>query len=141
MANTNTFTKRNIYTALVALVDNGTISTSISLGEGDKAYTITPDNIKAFAVSEVALLDNRNKKRADKPTAAELANAELIPQIVAAFEPTRIFSAQEVADKFNISLSKAASVLSRNPSVFNKIEKGCKGKSGKVNGYQVIANS
>lgn len=141
MANTNTFTKRNIYTALVALVDNGTISTSISLGEGDKAYTITPDNIKTFAVSEVALLDNRNKKRADKPTAAELANAELIPQIVAAFEPTRIFSAQEVADKFNISLSKAASVLSRNPSVFNKIEKGCKGKSGKVNGYQVIANS
>lgn len=140
MANTNTFTKRNIYTALVALVDNGTISTSISLGEGDKAYTITPDNIKAFAVSEVALLDNRNKKRADKPTAAELANAELIPQIVAAFEPTRIFSAQEVADKFNISLSKAASVLSRNPSIFNKIEKGCRGKSGKVNGYQIIVN-
>lgn len=142
MASTNTFTKRNIYAALAILVDNGTINTPITVKEGTDStrIVITPDNIKAFAISEVALLDNRNKKRADKPTAAEIANAELIPQIVAAFEPTRIFSAQEVADKFNISLGKAASVLSRNPSVFNKIEKGCKGKSGKVNGYQVIAN-
>lgn len=138
MANTNPITKRNIYTALAILVENGTISTPVTIGEGDKAISVTPDNIKAFAVSEVALLDKRNKARADKPTKAETANAEIIPTIVSAFAENEVFSSAEVAEKCGLTLAKAASVLSRNPEVFQNMGKVVKGKSGKVNGYKII---
>lgn len=140
MANTNTFTKRNIYTALAILVDNGTINAPITVKEGTDStkIVITPDNIKAFAVSEVALLDKRNKARADKPTKAETANAEIIPQIISAFAENEIFSSAEVAEKCGLSPAKAASVLSRNPAFFENMGKVVKGKSGKVNGYKII---
>lgn len=138
MANTNTITKRNIYTALIAMVDNGQLSDTFKSGEGDKAYAITPDNIRAFAVSEIALLDKRNKTRADKPTKAETANAEIIPQIISAFAENEIFSSAEVAEKCGLSPAKAASVLSRNPAFFENMGKVIKGKSGKVNGYKII---
>ena len=140
MANTNTITKRNIYLALIAMVDNGQLSDTFSAGEGDKAISVTPANIKAFAVSEIALLDKRNKARADKPTKAETENAELIPQIVSAFAENEVFSSAEVAEKCGLSLSKAASVLSRNPEHFQNMGKVVKGKSGKVNGYKIIVN-
>lgn len=138
MANTNTITKRNIYLALIAMVDNGQLSDTFSAGEGDKAISVTPANIKAFAVSEIALLDKRNKARADKPTKAETENAELIPQIVSAFAENEVFSSAEVAKKCGLSLAKAASVLSRSPEVFQNMGKVVKGKSGKVNGYKII---
>ena len=134
---TSNITKRNIYSALVALVENGTISASVTLGKGDKAISVTPANIKSFAVSEIALLDKRNKARADNPTKAEIANATLIPEICKVFGGQSVISAK-VAEKMGISPSKAASVLSRNPDYFIALGKVGKGKSGKVNAYKVV---
>ena len=135
---TSNITKRNVYSALIALVENGTISTSVTFGEGDKAISVTPANIKAFAIAEIATLDKRNRARADKPTKAEIANATLIPEICKVFGGQSVISA-EVAEKMGISPSKAASVLSRNPDYFIALGKVGKGKSGKVNAYKVVS--
>jgi len=135
---TSNITKRNIYSALISLVDNGTISTSVTFGEGYNAISVTPANIKAFAVAEIATLDKRNKARADKPTKAEIANATLIPEICKIFGGQSVISA-EIAEKMEISPSKAASVLSRNPDYFIPLGKVGKGKSGKVNAYKVVS--
>lgn len=135
---TSNITKRNVYTALIAMVDNGQLSDTFKGGVGDKAYTVTPANIKAFAVAEIATLDKRNKARADKPTKAEVANATLIPEICKIFGGQSVISA-EIAEKMEISPSKAASVLSRNPDYFIPLGKVGKGKSGKVNAYKVVS--
>lgn len=137
---TSNITKRNIYTALIAMVDDGTISAPITVKEGTEStkIVVTPANIKAFAVAEIATLDKRNKARADKPTKAEIANATLIPEICKIFGGQSVISA-EVAEKMGISPSKAASVLSRNSDYFIPLGKVGKGKSGKVNAYKVVS--
>ena len=134
----NTITKRNIYTALVALVENGTISAPLTLGEGDKAYTVTPENIKAFAVSEVGLLDKRNTARASIPATATTENASLALDISKMFKVGEVVTASEVGVKANISTAKASAVLKGAPALFENLGKTVKGKSGKVVGYKVL---
>lgn len=131
-------TKRDIYKALTQLVNEGTIAKSVTFGAGEKAVTVTPEDIVAFATNETELLDKRNKARASKPSKAEAKWAEVIPQIVGAFAENEIFCSAEVSAKTGLTMGEAASVLSRNPDVFENLGKVVKGKSGKVNGFRVI---
>lgn len=138
MANTNTITKRNIYTALIAMVDNGQLSDTFKGGEGDKAYAVTPANIKTFAQSEIALLDKRNTARASKPSKASAENASLALDIANMFKVGEIVTASEVGVKAKISTAKASAVLKGAPALFENLGKVVKGKSGKVVGYKVL---
>lgn len=140
MANTTNLTKRNIYTALIAMVDNGQLSEVFKSGEGDKAYAVTPDNIKAFAKSEIALLDKRNTTRAAKPSKASTENASLALDIVKMFKVGEVVTASEVGEKAGMSVFKASAVLKSAPTLFENLGKTVKGKSGKVVGYKVLGN-
>lgn len=135
---TSNITKRNVYSALVALVENGTISASVTLGEGDKAISVTPANIKTFAQSEIALLDKRNTARASKPSKAFTENASLALDIVKMFKVGEVVTASEVGEKAGMSVFKASAVLRGAPALFENLGKVVKGKSGKVAGYKVL---
>ena len=84
-------TKRENYTALRAIV-------------ADNAELV------AFIDHELELLDKKNTKRSDKPTAKQVANAELADKILAVMSDEPM-TCTAIADMFGISNQKASALI------------------------------
>lgn len=134
-------TKRDIYTALAILVENGTLPEGVTVFEDEKSKTVvTPDDFKAFATHEIELLDKRNAHRASKETPKQKENAELAIAIRNKYENgEKVWATKVAADFDGITVNKVASVLSRNEVYFKSLgqERVEKGKS-KINVYEVV---
>ena len=133
-----TYSKRDIYTALAILVENGALPEKVETA--DHIYANFPEAVKAFAAHEIELLDKRNAHRASKETPKQKENAELAIAIRDKYENgEKIWATKVAADFDGVTVNKVASVLSRNEAYFKPLgqERVEKGKS-KVNVYEVI---
>ena len=84
-------TKRENYTALRAIV-------------------IDNPELVAFIDHELELLDKKNSKRSDKPTAKQTANAELADKILASMSDEPM-TCTAIADMFGISNQKCSALI------------------------------
>lgn len=77
-----------------------------------RAIVIDNPELVAFIDHELELLDKKNSKRSDKPTAKQTANAELAEQIYGAIanakEPV---TCTVIADMFGISNQKCSALI------------------------------
>jgi len=84
------------------------------------------------AKEELAKLDARNANRKTKPSKKQIENAQVIEKIKSVLT-TEVQIASEIAEKCEISIPKASSLLSRMDGV--TITKVKVPKKGEVNGY------
>lgn len=85
-------TQRDFYTAVITTVDN--------------------DELKAFAENAIAKLDERNAKRASKPSKTQIANEPIIKAIadILTDEP---MLASKIAELCGISVAKASALAKK----------------------------
>ena len=99
------------------------------------------DEIKAFAVEELAKMDAKNFKRRNTLSKEQVANEELKGKIIDLLKENagKTFPASEVATAFEITTQKASALLRQ--LVESKVCEVCEVKSGKskVKGYSVKA--
>lgn len=105
-------TQRDFYNAVIATVDN--------------------DELKAFATDAIAKLDERNAKRASKPSKTQIANEPIIKAIteVLTSEP---MLASKIAELCEISTQKASALVKKVDGV-QSVDVKVKGK-GTQKGY------
>ena len=105
-------TQRDFYNAVIATVDN--------------------DELKAFATDAIAKLDERNAKRASKPSKTQIANESIIKAIteVLTSEP---MLASKIAELCEISTQKASALVKKVEGV-QSVDVKDKGK-GTQKGY------
>ena len=105
-------TQRDFYNAVIATVDN--------------------DELKAFATDAIAKLDERNAKRASKPSKTQIANEPIIKAIseVLTDEP---MLASKIAELCEISTQKASALVKKVEGV-QSVDVKIKGK-GTQKGY------
>ena len=105
-------TQRDFYNAVIATVDN--------------------DELKTFATDAIAKLDERNAKRASKPSKAQIANEPIIKTIseVLTDEP---MLASKIAELCEISTQKASALVKKVEGV-QSVDVKVKGK-GTQKGY------
>lgn len=130
--------KRAIYNALINLASEGLVS-DVTMGEGEDAITVTAEDVKTFALNEIALLDKRNAQRASKPTKSQAENAETLAKILDKYPQGAELVASVVGVEVGVSTSKASSILRLNPDKFEdmgevRVEKG----KSKVHVYKVL---
>lgn len=85
-------TQRDFYTAVIATVDN--------------------DELKAFAESAIAKLDERNAKRASKPSKTQIANEPIIKAIAEVLTDEPML-ASKIAELCGISTPKASALVKK----------------------------
>lgn len=139
------FTKRDIYTALAILVENGALPESVTVFEDEKSkIVVTPADFKAFAENETAILDRRNAARAKYTSPKDIAKQSedntLITAMLEKYAPDTEVYASMVSADFGISTSKASALLRKASDRFVEIDRRRveKGKS-KVAIYKVTA--
>ena len=105
-------TQRDFYNTVIATVDN--------------------DELKAFATDAIAKLDERNAKRASKPSKTQIANEPIIKAIteVLTSEP---MLASKIAELCEISTQKASALVKKVEGV-QSVDVKVKGK-GTQKGY------
>ena len=105
-------TQRDFYNKIIATVDN--------------------DELKAFATEAIAKLDERNAKRASKPSKTQIANEPIIKAIteVLTSEP---MLASKIAELCEISTQKASALVKKVEGV-QSVDVKVKGK-GTQKGY------
>ena len=105
-------TQRDFYTTVIATVDN--------------------DELKAFAENAIAKLDERNAKRASKPSKTQIANEPIVKAIseVLTSEP---MLASKIAELCEISTQKASALVKKVEGV-QSVDVKVKGK-GTQKGY------
>ena len=105
-------TQRDFYNAVIATVDN--------------------DELKAFATEAITKLDERNAKRASKPSKTQIANEPIIKAIteVLTSEP---MLASNIAELCEISTQKASALVKKVEGV-QSVDVKVKGK-GTQKGY------
>lgn len=89
-----------------------------------------------FAKAEIAKIDKKNADRKAKPTAAQVANANLLTDLVGAMGEGEVLTAANAAVLLGVSVQKASALLQNGvkSGVLTKTEVKVKGK-GKVCGY------
>ena len=85
-------TQRDFYTTVIATVDN--------------------DELKAFAENAIAKLDERNAKRASKPSKTQIAN-EPIVKAIAEILTDEPMLASKIAELCGISTPKASALVKK----------------------------
>ena len=85
-------TQRDFYTAVIATVDN--------------------DELKAFAESAIAKLDERTAKRASKPSKTQIANEPIIKAIAEVLTDEPML-ASKIAELCGISTPKASALVKK----------------------------
>lgn len=138
-------TKRDIYTALAILVENGALPEDVTVFEDEKSkIVVTPADFKAFAENETAILDRRNAARtkhtSPKDLAKQAADSALITAILDKYAPDTEVWASMVGADFGISVNKASALLRKASDRFVEVDRRRveKGKS-KVAIYKVTA--
>ena len=105
-------TQRDFYNAVIATVDN--------------------DELKAFATDAIAKLDERNAKRASKPSKTQIANEPIIKAITEVLTSEPIL-ASKIAELCEISTQKASALVKKVEGV-QSVDVKVKGK-GTQKGY------
>ena len=109
--------KRNIYNALIALVENEgiTVSTTVNFTQGNvaKSIEVTPEDIKAFATHEIELIDNKNAYAKEHKSVSKSAknNEPKIMEILDNANIGDVLTAKTVGAKFGMTSVKASGVL------------------------------
>ena len=85
-------TQRDFYNAVIATVDN--------------------DELKAFATDAIAKLDERNAKRASKPSKTQIANEPIIKAIASVLTDEPML-ASKIAELCEISTQKASALVKK----------------------------
>ena len=94
--------------------------------------TVDNDELKTFAESAIAKLDERNAKRASKPSKTQIANEPII-KAIAEVLTTEPMLASAIAEKVGISTPKASALVKKVEGV-NVTDVKVKGK-GTQKGY------
>lgn len=68
------------------------------------------EEVMAFAVEAIDKLDAQNIKRKEKPTKAQIENAELVEKMVEMFTGQSKVLAHDIAEKMEITTSKATAL-------------------------------
>ena len=105
-------TQRDFYNAVIATVDN--------------------DELKAFATDAIAKLDERNAKRASKPSKTQIANEPIIKAIASVLTDEPML-ASKIAELCEISTQKASALVKKVEGV-QSVDVKVKGK-GTQKGY------
>ena len=105
-------TNREFYTAVIASVDN--------------------DELKAFATEAIAKLDERNAKRASKPSAKQKENEPIVKAIARVLTDEPML-ASKIAELCEISTQKASALVKKVDGV-QSVDVKVKGK-GTQKGY------
>ena len=105
-------TQRDFYNAVIATVDN--------------------DELKAFATDAIAKLDERNAKRASKPSKTQIANEPIITAIASVLTDEPML-ASKFAELCEISTQKASALVKKVEGV-QSVDVKVKGK-GTQKGY------
>ena len=105
-------TQRDFYNAVIATVDN--------------------DELKAFATDAIAKLDERNAKRASKPSKTQIANEPIIKAITEVLTSDPML-ASKIAELCEISTQKASALVKKVDGV-QSVDVKVKGK-GTQKGY------
>jgi hypothetical protein len=105
-------TQRDFYTAVIATVDN--------------------DELKAFAESAITKLDERNAKRASKPSKTQIANEPIVKAIASVLTDEPML-ASKIAELCEISTQKASALVKKVEGV-QSVDVKVKGK-GTQKGY------
>ena len=94
------------------------------------------EDVATFAKAELAKIDQKNAKRRNTPTAAQVANANLLTDLVGAMGEGEVLTAANAAALLGVSVQKASALLQNGvkSGVLTKTEVKVKGK-GKVCGY------
>ena len=94
------------------------------------------EDVATFAKAELAKIDAKNAKRRTTPTAAQVANANLLTDLVGAMGAGEVLTAANAAVLLGVSVQKASALLQNGvkSGVLTKTEFKVKGK-GKVCGY------
>lgn len=138
-------TKRDIYTALAILVENGALPEGVTVFEDEKSkIVVTPADFKAFAENETAILDRRNAARAKHTSPKDIAKQSednaLITAMLEKYTPDTEVWASMVGADFGIGTPKASALLRKASDRFVEVDRRRveKGKS-KVAIYKVTA--
>ena len=105
-------TQRDFYNVVIATVDN--------------------DELKAFATDAIAKLDERNAKRASKPSKTQIANEPIIKAIASVLTDEPML-ASKIAELCEISTQKASALVKKVDGV-QSVDVKVKGK-GTQKGY------
>ena len=105
-------TQRDFYNAVIATVDK--------------------DELKAFATDAIAKLDERNAKRASKPSKTQIANEPIIKAIASVLTDEPML-ASKIAELCEISTQKASALVKKVDGV-QSVDVKVKGK-GTQKGY------
>ena len=105
-------TQRDFYNAVIATVDN--------------------DELKAFATDAIAKLDERNAKRASKPSKTQIANEPIIKAIASVLTDEPML-ASKIAELCEISTQKESALVKKVDGV-QSVDVKVKGK-GTQKGY------
>ena len=100
------------------------------------------DEIVTFAQAAVEKLDARNAKRAATPSKAQIANAPLVPLVLASLNAETPTLTTAVATSIGTNTQKANGILGNlyNEGKVTKVSVPVKGK-GKQVGWLLIANT
>lgn len=96
------------------------------------------EEVATFAKAELDKIDAKNAKRRTTPTAAQVANANLLADLVGAMGAGEVLTAANAAVLLGVSVQKASALLQNGAKsgVLTKTEVKVKGKGkGKVCGY------
>ena len=98
--------------------------------------TSLPADIRAYAQAQLDKNADKNLKRRTTPTAAQVANANLLTDLVGAMGAGEVLTAANAAVLLGVSVQKASALLQNGvkSGVLTKTEVKVKGK-GKVCGY------
>lgn len=76
----------------------------------DVINNVNANDLIAFAQKEIDKLDAQNIKRKEKPTKAQVENAELVQKMVEMFAGQSKVLAHDIAEKMDITTSKATAL-------------------------------
>jgi Fic family protein len=140
-------TNREFFMAIV----NGTLITKEKNVNGDiienersifdeNGFDLT-DEVKEFAKTSIAKLDKKNENRKNSTSPNQAKNEDFKSNIYddMVAEPNRVFTAKEIADKYDVSTQKVSALLRQmvDTGAIKSFEIK-DSKKNKVKGYQIV---
>ena len=114
----------------------------IAILNGNEVAEDTRNEVKAYAESDNKKIADRNAKRASQPTKAQIANAPLVPLVLASLNAETPTLTTAVASSIGENTQKANGILGNlfNEGKVTKVSVPVKGK-GKQVGWLLVANT
>ena len=107
---------------------------------GENGFDLT-DEVKEFAKASIAKLDKKNENRKNSTSPKQEKNEDFKSNIYddMVAEPNRVFTAKEIADKYDVSTQKVSALLRQMVDTGTIRSFEIKdSKKNKVKGYQIV---